>query len=388
MNNILQLPALETPCYYYDLDLLRETLRVATREAAKHAFRLHYAVKANANPRLLDVIRAAGLGADCVSGNEVAAAIDRGFPPGAIVYAGVGKSDGEIRRALEADIACFNCESFPEMEVINDIAASLGRRARVALRVNPNVDAHTHRYITTGVEENKFGFYLRDLEAAIRRCRELPALEWLGLHFHVGSQITDMEVFRELCARVSDLQRHLATNGLVPAHVNFGGGLGIDYDDPDGRPVPDFAAYFRVFADHFEARPGQQLHFEPGRSLVAQCGSLVSRVLYVKEGRDKKFIILDAGMSDLIRPALYQAHHAIENLTPASPSARDLYDVVGPICESSDCFAKSVDLPVTRRGDLIILRSCGAYGEVMASRYNLRDLPPARFSDESKASPA
>ncbi|MDR1273110.1 MAG: diaminopimelate decarboxylase [Odoribacteraceae bacterium] len=385
MNNILQLPALKTPCYYYDLDLLRETLRVATHEADKHAFRLHYAVKANANPRLLALIRSRGLGADCVSGNEVAAAIDSGFPAADIVYAGVGKSDDEIRRALEADIFCFNCESFPEMEVINGIAASLGLRARVALRVNPNVDAHTHRYITTGVEENKFGFYLHDLEAAIRRCRELPALEWLGLHFHVGSQITDMEVFCELCARVSDLQRHLAMHGLVPAHVNFGGGLGVDYDDPDEHSIPNFAAYLRVFADHFEARPGQQLHLEPGRSLVAQCGSLVSRVLYVKEGRDKKFIILDAGMSDLIRPALYQAHHAIENLTPSS-AARDLYDVVGPICESSDCFAKAVDLPVTRRGDLIVLRSAGAYGEVMASRYNLRDLPPARFSDEGKAS--
>jgi diaminopimelate decarboxylase len=368
----------KTPFYYYDLELLRETLRVATREAARHDFYLHYAMKANANPHLLAIIREYGTGADCVSGNEVAAALASGFPADGIVYAGVGKSDEEIRLALDGEISCFNCESFPELEVINELAAVTGKKARVALRVNPNVDAHTHHYITTGIEENKFGFYLYDLERAIHRCLELPAVEWTGLHFHVGSQITDPTVFRGLCIRVNEIQQRLVARGLVPARVNFGGGLGIDYNDPDARPVPDFAAYFQVFADFFERLPGQQVHFEPGRSIVAQCGSLISRVLYVKEGKNKKFVILDAGMNDLIRPALYQAYHRIENLTSTSPV--EPYDVVGPVCESADCFGKAVSLPATCRGDLIALRSCGAYGEVMASRYNLRPLAPARFS--------
>ncbi|MDR1415133.1 MAG: diaminopimelate decarboxylase [Odoribacteraceae bacterium] len=377
--NLQSFQTLETPFYYYDLDLLHETLRAAVDEASKHYFELHYAVKANANPRLLEVINRHGLGADCVSGNEIRAAIAAGFPADTIVYAGVGKTDREIRLALEAGIGCFNCESFPELEVINGLAASLGVRARVALRVNPNVDAHTHHHITTGMEENKFGFQLDEVVEAVDRCRFLPHLNWMGLHFHVGSQITDPTVFRALVDRVNDLQSFLVECGMAPAEVNFGGGLGVDYDDPDGCPVPDFATYFGIFADHFEAREGQRVHFEPGRSIVAQCGTLVSRVTFVKEGRHKRFVILDAGMSDLIRPALYQAHHRIENLTnPSGETA--VYDVVGPICESADCFDKEVVLPIAHRGDLVALRSCGAYGEVMASRYNLRDLPAARFA--------
>ncbi|MDR2130344.1 MAG: diaminopimelate decarboxylase [Odoribacteraceae bacterium] len=370
---------LKTPFYYYDLELLRETLRVAVREAGRHGFHLHYAVKANANPRLLAVIREHGVGADCVSGNEVAAALENGFPAAGIVYAGVGKSDEEIRLALERGISCFNCESFPELEVINDIAVSLDKIARVALRVNPGVDAHTHHYITTGIEENKFGFPLRDLERAIRYCQGLSNVEWSGLHFHVGSQITDPTVFRDLCARANEVQRHLVGHGLLATRINFGGGLGVDYERPDASPIPGFADYFEAFATGFEALPGQQVHFEPGRSIVAQCGSLISRVLYVKKGTDKEFVILDAGMNDLLRPALYQAYHRIENLTSTSPD-REAYDVVGPVCESADCFGKAVNLPVTRRGDLVAIRSCGAYGEVMASRYNLRPLAPSHFS--------
>ena len=354
---------------------------MAVREALRYEFRLHYAVKANANERLLAVIRDHGLGADCVSGNEIAAVIAAGFSPDSIVYAGVGKSDEEIRLALERGIACFNCESFPELEVINDIAASLGITARVALRVNPGIDAHTHEYITTGMEENKFGFHVRDLGRVVEYCQVLSNITWTGLHFHVGSQITDTGVFRALCTRANEIQRYLAGRGHFPESINFGGGLGIDYDDPKGNPVPDFAGYFKAFEDHFERVPGQVVHFEPGRSIVAQCGVLISRVLYVKSGITKKFVILDAGMNDLIRPALYQACHRIENLT-ATSAVIEPYDVVGPVCESSDCFGKAVPLPETRRGDLIALHSCGAYGEVMASRYNLRDLPAARFLDE------
>ncbi len=369
--------SLKTPFYYYDTALLRATLQSATQEANRHGFHLHYAVKANANPRILEIIQDYGIGADCVSGNEVARAVEYGFHPDRIVYAGVGKSDDEIRLALGKDIFCFNCESLPEIEVINTLAGELGKKASIALRVNPNVDAHTHHYITTGIEENKFGFYLYDLEHAIAVCRELENIRLIGLHFHIGSQITDLTVFRGLCLRVNEIQARLKEQGIILPHVNFGGGLGINYDCPSCGLIPDFASYFQTFADFFEAQPGQQLHFELGRSLVGQCGSLVSRVLYVKEGKHKKFVILDAGMNDLLRPALYQAFHRIENLTSIQPYEK--YDIVGPICESSDCFGKDRELPATRRGDLIVIRSCGAYGEVMASRYNLRDLPGSFF---------
>ena len=369
--------SLKTPFYYYDTALLRATLQSATQEANRHGFHLHYAVKANANPRILEIIQDYGIGADCVSGNEVARAVEYGFHPDRIVYAGVGKSDDEIRLALGKDIFCFNCESLPEIEVINTLAGELGKKASIALRVNPNVDAHTHHYITTGIEENKFGFYLYDLEHAIAVCRELENIRLIGLHFHIGSQITDLTVFRGLCLRVNEIQARLQEQGIILPHVNFGGGLGINYDCPSCGLIPDFASYFQTFADFFEAQPGQQLHFELGRSLVGQCGSLVSRVLYVKEGKHKKFVILDAGMNDLLRPALYQAFHRIENLTSIQPYEK--YDIVGPICESSDCFGKDRELPATRRGDLIVIRSCGAYGEVMASRYNLRDLPGSFF---------
>ena len=371
--------SLKTPFYYYDTALLRATLQSATQEANRHGFHLHYAVKANANPRILEIIQDYGIGADCVSGNEVARAVEYGFHPDRIVYAGGGKSDDEIRLALEKDIFCFNCESLPEIEVINTLAGELGKKASIALRVNPNVDAHTHHYITTGIEENKFGFYLYDLEHAIAVCRELENIRLIGLHFHIGSQITDLTVFRGLCLRVNEIQARLKEQGIILPHVNFGGGLGINYDCPSCGLIPDFASYFQTFADFFEAQPGQQLHFELGRSLVGQCGSLVSRVLYVKEGKHKKFVILDAGMNDLLRPALYQAFHRIENLTSIQPYEK--YDIVGPICESSDCFGKDRELPATRRGDLIAIRSCGAYGEVMASRYNLRDLPGSFFPE-------
>lgn len=373
IDTIGVLESRKTPFYYYDKALLCQTLETAVTEASRYGYHLHYAVKANAHPEILAVVRSFGLGADCVSGNEVAAAAEAGFPGTGIVYAGVGKSDEEIRLALEKDIFCFNCESLPELEIINALAGEAGQKARVALRINPHVDAHTHHYITTGLEENKFGFYLCDLEQAVELCQGLPHLEWAGLHFHIGSQITDLTVFRGLCLRVNEIQQRLAGRGHYASHINFGGGLGINYDCPSCGLIPDFTGYFRTFSDFFEPVPGQQVHFEPGRSLVGQCGSLISRVLYVKEGKKKRFVILDAGMSDLIRPALYQAFHRIENLS--STGDRHIYDIVGPICESADCFGKAVELPETRRGDLIAIRSCGAYGEVMASRYNLRDLP-------------
>ncbi len=371
--------ALQTPCYLYNLTLLRKTLQKVTEEAGRYpAFHVHYAIKANANPVLLKVIREYGLGADCVSGNEIKRAVECGFPGNAIVYAGVGKSDEEIRTALQEDIFCFNCESLPEIRIINELAAQVNKKAHIALRINPNVDAHTHHYITTGIEENKFGIYLCDLDQVLAELPSLPHVKLTGLHFHIGSQITDMTVFRSLCLKANEIQQYLKNRGIVLPHINFGGGLGIDYNNPHAEPIADFASYFSTFARHFEpTSPNQQVHFELGRSVVAHCGDLLSRVLYVKEGKNKKFVILDAGMNDLLRPALYQAFHKIENISSRLPEEK--YDVVGPICESSDCFGKDVTLTQTTRGDIIVIHSAGAYGETMASRYNLRNLPGYYF---------
>ncbi len=372
---------LRTPFYYYDTELLRETLQTINREAGRHeGFCVHYAVKANANPKLLRIIRQAGLGADCVSGGEIEAAIKAGFPSDKIVFAGVGKSDWEIELGLANDIFCFNVESLPELEVINELAAARGKTARVAFRINPDVGAHTHANITTGLAENKFGIAMRDMETVIERAHELTNVSFVGLHFHIGSQILDMGDFQALCNRVNDLQDQLERHHIRVDNINVGGGLGIDYQHPNRVPMADFKAYFDTFAKQLKLRPGQLLHFELGRAVVAPCGSLITRTLYIKEGASKKFAIVDAGMTDLIRPALYQAYHKIENLSSEEPN--DVYDVVGPICESSDVFSKQVDLNRAHRGDLMAIRSAGAYGEIMASQYNCRRLPEGYISDD------
>ncbi|MBE6288221.1 MAG: diaminopimelate decarboxylase [Mediterranea massiliensis] len=371
---------LRTPFYYYDLALLRRTLDTIKAEAGRYAnYDVHYAVKANVNPQVLAVICQSGLGADCVSGGEVQAALQAGFPAEKVVFAGVGKADWEINLGLDNDIFCFNVESIPELEIINELAAAKGKVARVAFRINPNVGAHTHANITTGLAENKFGISMDDMDRVIDLARSLKHISFIGLHFHIGSQILEMADFEALCYRVNELQEKLEARNIHIEHINVGGGLGIRYDAPDEYPVPDFRNFFATYATHLKLRPGQTLHFELGRAVVGQCGSLVSRVLYVKQGTNKQFAILDAGMTDLIRPALYQAHHKIENLTSDAPL--ETYDVVGPICESSDVFGKGISLPHTRRGDLIALRSAGAYGEIMASRYNCRELPIG-YTDE------
>ncbi|MBQ2554047.1 MAG: diaminopimelate decarboxylase [Prevotella sp.] len=371
----------ETPFYYYDADLLRRTLAVINAEAGRHhAFHVHYAVKANANPGVLRIISQSGLGADCVSGGEIEAALNAGFPASKIVYAGVGKSDWEIDLGLRKNIFCFNVESIAELEVINERAGLLDKVARVALRINPDVGAHTHAKITTGLAENKFGIAMSDMYGAIEACHSMEHVTLVGLHFHIGSQILDMGDFAALCNRVNDLQRQLEHRHIEIKNINVGGGLGIDYVHPNRVPVPDFRSYFATYARHLKLRDGQTLHFELGRAVVAQCGSLITRCLYVKQGTAKEFVIVDAGMTDLIRPALYQAYHKIENLSSDEPLRT--YDVVGPICESSDVFAKSTDLNLTRRGDLLAIRSAGAYGEIMASRYNCRRLPGSVISDE------
>lgn len=365
-----------TPFYYYDLDLLRRTLDELKEASAFPGFKVHYALKANANPEILKTVATAGLGADTVSIGEIMAAVETGFNPSGIVFAGVGKTDEEIRKSLEIGIGCFNVESEPEMAAIEEIARACGKKAPVALRVNPEIDAHTHHYITTGLAENKFGIAMSDLERILRKVLNYDFLEFRGLHFHIGSQITDLEPYRILCERILRLQESLP--GVFIPTINVGGGLGIDYDNPDQNPIPDFKDFFTLFSNHLPLKEGQELHFELGRAIVAQCGSLICRVVYVKEGVDKKFIILDGGMTALIRPALYQAHHKIENITSSSDET-ERYDVVGPICESSDVFGEDEILPLTKRGDLIALRSAGAYGEAMASCYNCRPLPGAVF---------
>jgi len=374
-----QFQQLETPFYYYDVDRLDKTLDEMARLARLYGFRIHYALKANANIPILRRISACGFGADCVSGYEIRRALETGFKPSDIVFAGVGKADWEIEFGLDQGIACFNSESIQELEVINEIAARKGLKARVALRINPHVDAHTHHYITTGIEENKFGINPWDWDNVIRFLGKAGNLDWIGLHFHIGSQITNFDVFKGLCTRINEIQAWFACNMLTPRTINVGGGLGIDYSNPDGED-PDFKTYFDIFKRHLDLLPGQEVHFEPGRALVAQSGSLISKVLFIKEGVKTRFAILDAGMTELIRPALYQAFHVIENLS--STAADTLYDVVGPICESSDCFGKAVSLPETRRGDLIAIRSAGAYGETMSSNYNLREKVKTWYSDE------
>ena len=373
--------SLETPFYYYDTQVLRDTLHCINEEVAKYAnFSVHYAVKANANPKLLTIVRDAGLGADCVSGGEVRAAIEAGFSADKVVYAGVGKADWEINFALQHNIFCFNVESLAELEIINELAGVSGKVARVAFRINPDVGAHTHANITTGLAENKFGISMNDMERVIAMANTMKNVYFIGLHFHIGSQILDMNDFEVLCRRINELQDRLETANIHIEHLNVGGGLGIDYSEPNTHRIPDFNSYFATYAKYLKLRPNQHLHFELGRSIMGQCGSLISKVLYVKEGTNKRFVILDAGMTDLIRPALYQAYHVIENLT--SSAAEDVYDVVGPICESSDVFGKDIILPATKRGDLIALRSAGAYGEIMSSGYNCRRLPIGYLSDE------
>ncbi|MDY5946022.1 MAG: diaminopimelate decarboxylase [Prevotella sp.] len=372
---------IRTPFYYYDTELLQQTLDTINEEAGKHAgYKVHYAVKANVNPKVLQLIRHAGLGADCVSGGEIKAALNAGFPANEIVYAGVGKGDWEINLGLDADIFCFNVESVAELEIINELAAAKCKTARVAFRVNPDVGAHTHANITTGLAENKFGIALDDLIPTIERAHKMANIEFIGLHFHIGSQILDMNDFKKLCKKINEIQAELDAKGISVANINVGGGLGIDYDNPEAAPIPDFKKYFDTYATNLALREGQTLHFELGRAVVGQCGSLITRTLYVKQGTHKQFVIVDAGMTDLIRPALYQAHHKIENLSSREPLRT--YDVVGPICESSDVFDKAIELPCCHRGDLIAIRSAGAYGEIMASQYNCRQLPKGYVTED------
>lgn len=378
-NTIRSFEGKQTPFYYYDLSVLKNTL-TNLKSANTANYHIHYALKANSNPRILDIIKEFGFGADCVSGNEVKRAVETGFTSDKIVFAGVGKSDEEINYSLDQNIFCFNVESMPELEVINSLAKAKNKTANVALRINPNVDAYTHKYITTGLEENKFGINPYEFEAVLEVLSKCNNLNLIGLHFHIGSQIGSLTPFKNLCIRVNEINNWFIEHGFLLPHINVGGGLGINYHEPDKEEIVDFKSFFAVFNDFLELKPSQEVHFELGRALVANCGALISRVLYVKHGINTNFAILDAGMTELIRPALYQAYHKIENISSTSKNSVK-YDVVGPICESSDCFGKAVMLNETVRGDIIAIRSAGAYGEVMSNRYNLRNPVQSCFSE-------
>ncbi len=370
---------IETPFYFYDVQLLQKTLETVKNASEKYNFSVHYALKANSNNRILELIQKNGFGADCVSGNEVLKALENGFSPSKIAFAGVGKTDKEIKIGLNSGIFSFNCESIPEIEVINQIAHKEGKLAKIAIRINPNVDSKTHKHITTGLSENKFGVNYEDLPELLKIIKPLKNIQLVGIHFHIGSQITNLSVFKDLCIRINEIQDIFVAQQTEIEHVNVGGGLGISYENPDEDATARFEEYFKIFADNLKLKPRQTVHFELGRSIIAQSGSLISKVLYVKKGNSKNFLILDAGMNDLIRPALYQAFHKIESLT--SDKQDSVYDIVGPVCESSDVFVKDFKLPEAQRGDLVAIRSAGAYGEVMASAYNLKDFAKAYYSD-------
>lgn len=378
--NVEKFGQCRTPFYYYDLGLLRDTLETIKVESEKYKFHIHYAIKANANDRILNIIRNYGLDADCVSGNEIRKSLENGFSPGSIVYAGVGKSDEEIRFAIDMGIFSINCESIEELILINEISKEQHKVTPIAIRINPNVDACTHEYITTGTEESKFGINHWEFEELFRLLKELQHVQLTGLHFHIGSQICDLNVYEQLCHKVNRFQEKFERRGFKLSHINLGGGLGIDYFSPEKNKIADFESFFSIFNSTLNRRPGQSIHFELGRSVVAQSGSLITKVLYIKNGVKTKFVVVDAGMTDLIRPALYNAFHKIDNLT--SNKKPEVYHIVGPICESADCFGKHITLPETKRNDLLAIRSAGAYGEVMASRYNLRSTAGTLYSDD------
>ncbi len=376
--NVCQLKTVQTPYYLYDMFLLKSTLESAYNAARAHNFKIHYAVKANTESKILQEVNKHRFGVDCVSANEIKKAINHGFKAKDIVFAGVGKTDSEIAFALSQQIFCINCESIEELEVIATIAEKMRLKAPVALRVNPNIDAQTHQKISTGLEDNKFGMPLFELQQALDICCQNSYLQFKGLHFHIGSQIKSETPFINLCKKASEIWHKFGIESYGGSVLNLGGGLAVDYSDPFNKPVPEFEHFFGLISKHLHIPTNVKVFFELGRSLVAQSGTLVTKVLYVKKGLTKNFAIVDAGMTELLRPALYQAFHKIEKFNNNGGAVKN-YDIVGPVCESSDVFAKNVALPEIRRGDILMVRSCGAYAQSMSLRYNLRSLAPAYY---------
>ena len=376
-----KLAEMETPFYLYDMGLLRQTLESVSYESKKYDYEVHYAIKANNDDRILAVIRDYGLGIDCASGNEVRKALELGFEPSKIVYAGVGKRDKELRYAIEQQILAINCESIQELQVLNDLAGEAGRCVDIALRVNPDIDPKTNHCIDTGQADSKFGISYEEILENAEAIRALKNLNIIGLHLHIGSQIRELHVFENMCNKVNVILENLVRLGFQIDFVDVGGGLGSNYDVPENEPIPNFASLFAIVHNYLRVGD-RKVHFEFGRSIVGECGELITRVLYNKTtATGRKLAIVDASMTELIRPALYGSYHNIENITSESES-NEKYTVVGTACESTDVFDENVSLRKTRRGDLLTIKSAGAYGMSMASRYNLHDLPGAVYSDD------
>ena len=382
----------KTPYYYYNTTLLEQTISTCLSIANKNNIKIHFSLKSNFNEKILKIISShKEIGADCVSGGEVKLALNF-FKPEQIVFAGIGKTDEEIEDAVVNKIFCFNVESLEELENLNEICKKKKKKMNFATRINPNVLAHTHEKITTGLNENKFGIFLDKFEdnfynkikdVYFNKDNKYEYLNFIGLHFHIGSQILNLTDFVPLCQKIDEIIFKLNALGIHISYLNLGGGLGVDYDNPNENPIPDFQGFFDVYlnnikslklvGENFNGNKKINLHFELGRSIICQSGNLIAKVNYIKQGIEKKFLILDAGMNDLIRPAMYGALHQIERI--GGYEEEEVYDVVGPICESSDVFAKNYTMGKCKKGDLVMIKSAGAYGESMASRYNYRNFP-------------
>jgi len=374
-----KLTKLKTPFYFYDLDLLDKTI-LSLKESLDPNYSVYYAIKANNNSKIIKLIKDHDLGIDAVSGEEINKSLNNSIKPKKIVFAGVGKTKDEIIFAIRKKIYLFNCESFDEISLIDKISNELNVKTKIAIRLNPNIDSRSHKYIKTGMFDSKFGIQIDHLDEILEKIKKLNHIDLKGYHFHLGSQIDDLGVFRKLCKVSNEINIYLKNKNFNITDINLGGGLGINYKEPDLNLIPDFNSYFQIFKKNLIYFDNQKIHFELGRSIVGQSGSLFSSILYLKKSFNKHFIIIDAGMTELIRPALYNAQHHIENLSSNKKEIK--YDVVGPLCESSDTFAKDYYLNQSKIGDLIVIRSTGAYGEVMSSNYNLRKKVKAYYSNE------
>ena len=376
-----QLKEIETPFYLYDINLLRQTLESVVYESNKYNYKVHYAIKANNDDYLLSIIKEYGIGIDCASGNEVRKAIEMGFDPKTVVYAGVGKKDKEIIYALEQEILAINCESIEELQVVNELAGKMGKKADVGLRVNPDIDPKTNHCIDTGQADSKFGIAYDEILENAELIKSLENINIIGIHIHIGSQIRELHVFENMCNKANAIVEKLESLGFSFRMVDVGGGLGINYDVPENEPIPNFASLFSIVHEYLNVK-GKEIHFEFGRSIVGECGELITSVLYNKTtATGRRLLIIDASMTELIRPMLYGSYHNIENITSQEEGFKK-YTVVGTACESTDVFDENISLRKSKRGDLLTIKSAGAYGRSMASEYNMHELPKAVYSDQ------
>ncbi|MFI3264557.1 MAG: diaminopimelate decarboxylase [Rikenellaceae bacterium] len=376
-----KLQQFETPFYLYDMGLLRQTLESVVYESKRYGYKVHYAIKANYDDRILAAIKEYGLGIDCASGNELRKAIEMGFDPKGIVYAGVGKRDKEIKYAIDQQILAINCESIEELTVVDEISRSKGVVTNVALRINPDIDPKTNHCIDTGQADSKFGISYEEVMENAAMIQELKGLNIIGIHLHIGSQIRELHVFENMCNKVNVIVENLVKLGFSFDFIDVGGGLGVNYDVPENEPIPNFASLFSIVNNYLKVGD-RDVHFEFGRSIVAECGELITKILFNKTtATGRRLLIVDGSMTELVRPAMYGSYHNIENVT-SQESTTKKYTVVGTACESTDVFDENISLKVSKRGDLLTIKSAGAYGMSMASRYNLHDLPGAVYSDQ------